>query len=273
MSRPLVTYRTLTEPDRAALAALLRVHQPEDAFLMHVLVRGGIDGFHGCFEDDELIGALWHQRGAVCAAAATPVEAARVLAARLRDRARWGSVVGPEIPCAAVAEELAGGTEPRLNRVQTFMAAPREARLCDAASDVEPARVGDVEALVPLVASYRVEDRLARPEDDHTDWIRAHVVERIRAGLLYVVRVRGRIVFTGSFTYLGPTGGGLGGIYTLPEFRGRGVAARATAGMARIALEAGPWITLHVAQDNAPAIRCYRNAGLEERGTLRLTFR
>jgi hypothetical protein len=267
VKRPLVTYRTLAEADRAQLAGLLRVRQPDDAYLLHVLVTHGIDGFHGCFEDDALVGALWHVRGAVCAAAATTAEAARVLAARLRDRSQWGSVVGPDIPCSAVTAELSAGTPPRLDRVQTFMAAGRDAALGPDEPTLEPATADDVEELVPLVASYRVEDRLALAEDDHTDWIRAHVCERVRAGLLYVARDGGRIEFTGSFTYLGPAGGGLGGIYTVPERRGRGLAARAAAGKARNPHQTGPLVTNQRAPDNTPAQRFYKKARVAERGT------
>jgi predicted GNAT family acetyltransferase len=88
-----------------------------------------------------------------------------------------------------------------------------------------------------------------------------------------VVEEGRRLVFTGAFSFLGPDGSGLGGIYTVPDARGRGIAARATAGLARIGLQRGPVVTLHVAMTNAAARRCYENAGFEPDGHYRLTFR
>jgi len=273
VKRELVTYRSLGEPDRASLAALLREGGPADAYLTHTLIESGPRGFHGCFEGERLFGALWNRQGALSAAACTPPESATVLAGRLRHRDRWSSVVGPEVPCTAIADALLEGGTPRVHRRQAFMVARRGDDLGPGEPRLEKAQRADVDALVPLVARYRVEDGLARPTDDHRGWIREHLAGRVRGGHLFLVRDGGQIVFTGSFTFLGAAGAGLGGIYTVPEARGRGLAGRATATLARQALEVGPCLTLHVAPDNEAAIRSYRRAGLCAAGSFRLTFR
>jgi predicted GNAT family acetyltransferase len=82
-----------------------------------------------------------------------------------------------------------------------------------------------------------------------------------------------RIIFTGAFNFVGPFGSGIGGIYTVPDARGKGLAQRATAELARIALADGPVVTLHVDPANAPAIRAYQKAGFRAVGKFRLTFR
>jgi predicted GNAT family acetyltransferase len=161
----------------------------------------------------------------------------------------------------------------RVDRLQAFMSVVRGEPLGPGEPLLRRARYEDVNELVPLVARYRVEDGLSSADEDHTVWIRAHTIERIGAGHLYVLEVAGRIVFTGAFNFAGRHGAGLGGIYTLPEARGRGIAARATSELCRIALRLGPAATLHVDPRNAPAIRAYEKAGLRRTGDFRLTFR
>jgi predicted GNAT family acetyltransferase len=90
---------------------------------------------------------------------------------------------------------------------------------------------------------------------------------------VYVVEENGRIVFTGAFNFRGESGSGLGGIYTVADARGRGVATRATAELCRIGFAHGPVVTLHVDKRNAAAIRCYEKAGFVREGEFRLTFR
>ena len=106
-----------------------------------------------------------------------------------------------------------------------------------------------------------------------TAWIRDHTEERISAGHVYVVEDGGAIVFMAAFNFLGAFGAGLGGIYTAPDARGKGLASRGTAEMCRIALAAGPVATLHVDPANTPAVRAYLRAGLRAEGGYRLTFR
>lgn len=273
MTAPLVTYRSLGDADRPELGRLLRAGGPADAYLAHTLLACGPSGFHGAFRGAELFGALWHQHGAVTVAAATPPDAARILAGRLRQREHWSSVVGPEEPCRPVAELFRDGRPCRVDRVQVFMAVHRGDDVADGEPDLEEAVAGDVDELVPLVARYRVEDRLAHATDDHRAWIRSHMADRIRARHVFVLRRNGSIVFTGSYTFLSAAGSGLGGIYTCPASRGQGIARRGTAEMVRRAFESAPFVTLHVAPDNASAVACYERAGFRRHGRFRLTFR
>jgi len=272
MTRSRTTYRPVSGADRPALEALLRGGLPTDAYLLHTLLVHGVTGFHGAYHDADLTGAIWERKGALSAAAATDPTDAAALATRLGVRERWSSVVGPSDPCEAMARALLGAARPRVDREQVFMVATAAAALGPGEPGLRPARPSELDRIVPLVARYRVEDRLAASGNDHLDWIRSHVAERIDGGRLYLIGDP-EIVFCASFTFLGPVGGGLGGIYTVPRARGRGLAARATADLCRIALREGAFATLHVAPDNEPAVRCYERAGLVRAGTLRLTFR
>lgn len=269
----MLTVGPLRSSDREPLESLLARGGPADAFLRDALVAHGMGEFVGAFEGGALVGASWFRRGAICAASQTPRRAARPLAAAMASRAVWGSVVGPESPCGDIVAALRGSERFRVDRVQKFMFVEQGTPLGPGEPRLRRARPKDLDVLVPLVHRYRIEDGLARRTDPVTSWIRDHTAERISAGHVWVVEEEGSIVFTGAFNFLGPFGAGLGGIYTVPEARGRGIATRAVAAMCRIALERGPSVTLHVEPRNAAAIRAYENAGLRRAGEFRLTFR
>ena len=265
--------RPLNDGDSTALTELLEAGGPMDAYLLDALAAGGIGGFFGAWDGPALGGAVFLRRGAISAAARTSRSASYALAATASARGPWSSIVGPEEPCRALAEALRTSAPFRVDRVQAFMAASRGDPLGPGEAGLRRATMADLGALVPLVARYRVEDGLSAPEDDHTAWIRAHTAERITVRLLWVVEQAGRIVFTAAYNFAGPRGAGVGGVYTIPEARGRGIAGRAMADLARIALEEGPVVTLHVDPRNAAAIRAYEKAGLRRAGEFRLTFR
>jgi len=265
--------RPLSEDDRDALAAFLVSGMPADAYLLDALDMGGLPGFFGAWSGESLDGVAFQRRGAVSAASRTSDDAARALAVALSARDPWTSIVGPERPCSFLVDAYRESQPFRVDRVQTFMAVVRGDALGPGESGVRRATAADLDALVPMIAAYRVEDGLSRRGDDHSAWIRTHTKERVESGNLFVLESGGRIVFTGAFNFAGRFGSGLGGIFTEPSERGKGLASRAVADMCRMALARGPVATLHVAQDNAAAIRAYEKAGFRIAGRYRLTFR
>jgi RimJ/RimL family protein N-acetyltransferase len=268
-----VACRPLTADDTEPLTAFLGSGMPWDAFLLDALDAGGASGFYGAFDGDALDGVAFLRRGAVSAGARTSRHSAHALAATLGARDPWTSVVGPEEPCREIVSCFRGRQPFRVDRVQQFMSVARGEPLGPGDSGARRATAEDLDALVPIIARYRVEDGLSNPGDDHGAWIRAHTMERIHCGNLFVVEDAGAIVFTGAFNFAGRAGAGLGGIYTVPALRARGIASRATSDLCRIALDAGPVATLHVDPRNVAAIRAYEKAGLKRAGEFRLTFR
>ena len=263
----------MRQDERDALTAFLIGGMPADAYLLDALENGGVTGFYGAWAARSLEGVAFQRRGAVSASSRTTVAAARALAVALSARDPWTSIVGPEGPCSLLVDAYRESQPFRVDRVQTFMTVSRGDELGPGGSGVRRATGADLEVLVPMIAAYRVEDGLSRRGDDHSAWIRTHAKERIESGNLFVLESGGRVVFTGAFNFTGRYGSGLGGIYTEPSARGRGLASRAVADLCRMALATGPVATLHVAQGNVPAIRAYEKAGFRKAGTYRLTFR
>ncbi len=268
-----IRVRDVGPRDEPHLWRLLAAGGGPDSWLRHALRREGARGFLGAWDDDGVLrGATLLRSGALCAARLSTDAAIDALLPVLRTRGAWYSLVGPERPCARLAAGLAAGSTPRVDRAQVFMLVTDVERLGPIAADLRPARPQDLDALVPLVAAYRHEDGLTPEGVDPSDWLREHLSTRITHENVRVIEDGGEIVFTGAFNFRGSEGSGLGGIYTVPAARGRGLASRATAALCRIGLSEGPVVTLHVDARNAPALRCYEKAGLVREGEYRLTF-
>lgn len=265
--------RPLDDSDAETIESFVGAGGAADAYLLDAFDREGAEGFWGAYEGGAVVGVAVLRRSAICPASATLRAAARPLALAMTRREAWGSVVGPDPPSGDFVDALRGREALRVDRRQDFLFVRRGEPLGPGEPSLRPAVQDDVRSLVPLVHAYRVEDGLARPGDPITAWLREHTEERVASGHLFVVGDPGRFVFVGAFNFHGRRGTGLGGIYTVPEMRGRGLAARATAEMCRIAFAESPVVTLHVNPRNAPAIAAYRRAGLRQAGTYRLTFR
>lgn len=263
----------MTRSEHGVIDAFAEAGGPADVHLLDALDGDGPDDFWGAFDGGSLVGLALYRRGSICPASATLRAAARPLAATLSAHASWGSVVGPDPPSSELVDALRGREPFRVDRRQAFLFVRGGDPLGERDARVRPATLRDLDALAPLVHRYRVEDGLTRPGDPIATWIREHTEERIDAGHVFVLEEEGRLVFTGAFNFHGPRGTGLGGIYTVPEARGRGIASRATAALCERAFAESPVVTLHVNPANVAALAAYRRAGFRAAGHYRLTFR
>jgi GNAT superfamily N-acetyltransferase len=98
------------------------------------------------------------------------------------------------------------------------------------------------------------------------------IERRIRLGRSCVLGDPDRIVFKADLGVYARTGAEVHNVYTVPERRGEGIAARATSEMARRALATVPVVSLAVRPENAPAIRAYERAGFRRGFDFRLIF-
>jgi predicted GNAT family acetyltransferase len=64
----------------------------------------------------------------------------------------------------------------------------------------------------------------------------------------------------------------IGGVYVLPEYRGRGIGRRMTAVFAGELLAQGRGVTLFVKKNNQAAQRIYRQVGFEDAGDYRISY-
>lgn len=114
----------------------------------------------------------------------------------------------------------------------------------------------DAAQLAKLMAS-----RKERPENSEEE-----CADMIRKMPIYGVFIDGKIVsYAGSFIQL-PQIWMIGGVYTHPDFRGKGYATLATLAVTKEALSKASVAALFARSDNAPALRAYYNIGYRKIG-------
>src|SRR5262249_12208738 len=159
--------------------------------------------------------------------------------------------------------------------VERRMPQPREARphqpVYEIAEPPEPgesglraARLGDLERLIPAcAAAHRLElgiDPLAR-DAEAFHWRTASQIEDRRSGLWLAGDV---ILFKAEASAWTPQAVQVSQVWTDPEARGRGHAARGMRDLCRILLETTPSVTLFVRSENVPAIALYERIGMHK---------
>ena len=105
------------------------------------------------------------------------------------------------------------------------------------------------------------------PERVDRRWLYSTIDARTRDGSTQVLGPVGGLWTKLDFGSVGAAGDVLEGVFTFPEQRGRGLAAELVAScMAR----SDAAVSLHVAEHNAAARRCYERAGMQVAGRCRL---
>ncbi len=125
----------------------------------------------------------------------------------------------------------------------------------------EEAREEDVESLVKLEMSFQLEYLGAVSRD----WeIRLRTLRLVESRALALARGEGRPVAKAEMEAMTPLADELGGVYTLPEFRRRGLAAAVCSLLCARSLSLGKVVRLEARADNVPALSLYRGLGFKE---------
>jgi predicted GNAT family acetyltransferase len=130
----------------------------------------------------------------------------------------------------------------------------------------------DLEAIFPLQAAYEQEEVLPRgtafsPRNCRLSL--AHILNRER---ILVAELDSRIVGKINTNAESFTRCQIGGVYVLPEYRGRGIATRMTAVLAAELNAAGRGLSLFVKTRNTTALAVYHRIGFEVRGDYRICY-
>lgn len=192
---------------------------------------------------------------------------ARVIGAAIRTRLRPEMVVGPREACDALID---GWTDARPTRChdQRLYVVERGPARDGPAVGLRPASLDEAPQIAALGRAMELED-LGRVPADDAAW-QATVRDRIAERRTWVVERGGEIVFQVHVGTRHALGCQIGGTYTVPSARGRGFATAAMAALIPILLADHPRVTLHVNEQNTPAVRVYENAGFRRATPFRL---
>jgi ribosomal protein S18 acetylase RimI-like enzyme len=177
------------------------------------------------------------------------------------DVARYESLLGLE-PKASVAYRL-------MTRAGGSRAAPPAAY---PGLSLRRASIADLDALMYLQEAYEVEEVLTPVHEFNRAACRASLARALERQLVFVAVEEGIFVGKAGTNARGFRVDQVGGVYTLPERRGRGVAA---ALMAALLAEIGSSFkrpALFVKPTNAAARALYRGLGFEDVGDYRADY-
>ncbi len=265
--------RALGRADTAEALELLRARPVQNVYLEH-LVRlgalGGMPGFQGYFAGSRLAGVmLIAGNGGTALDVVEPAGIAELAAAARASVVAPRHIVGAEELTAPFWEAYAWpGLVPLWTRREPVYVVGRAERKVSAvpggAAAVERAGERDLDAVVANSARQYVEDlKVDRCAQDPGGFRERHALE-LRDGRWWVARERGRIVFQ---AHVGPENEQvvqIGGVFSAPDVRGRGVASRALAALADRLLARLPGVSLFCDEENLAARRVYARVGFRD---------
>jgi GNAT superfamily N-acetyltransferase len=137
---------------------------------------------------------------------------------------------------------------------------------------VRLAAPGDLEALLPLQKAYELEEVLTPVHRFDAAACRAALARSLKEQLIFVAEESGVIVAKGGTNARGLGYDQIGGVYTLPERRGRGIATALVGRLVAAIAALNRGIVLFVKPGNAAAISLYRGLGFEDIGPYRADY-
>ena len=180
------------------------------------------------------------------------------------DVSRYESLLGLE-PRASVAYRL-------MSRAAASAPAPRAGPRAYPGLSLRRATIADLDALMYLQEAYEREEVLTPVHEFNRAACRASLARAIERQLIFVAAEDGIFVGKAGTNARGFRVDQVGGVYTLPERRGRGVA---TALMALLLDEVGASLkspALFVKPTNAAARALYQGLGFEDVGDYRADY-
>ena len=126
---------------------------------------------------------------------------------------------------------------------------------------VRPATLDELDEVARLASAMSYEEIQMDPLRDHPIGYRRLIEQRIRLERYWVLVEDGRIKFQVHLNSLTPSAGQITGVYTPPEFRGRGYARRGLGAFCLAGLGITPTLCLFVNDFNTAALRLYESLG------------
>jgi len=270
----------LSEADRPALDRFLDQERWGSLYLRSLVHDSGVSPtavpehgrFLGAWREGELTAVLFAGNSRNLSSLGAADDLPPLLARAFDAPAPPRLFVGPAEHARSVREAFAHhGALPFLDREQLYYVLTPDALRVREPSPIRPAREEDVEAVTQAQAAMTEEDLHVPRGNIDLARLREISTRRIRAGKVWVVMDGEVLVFKTEESARTPDGLLVGGVFTDPGHRGRGLATRGIAAWARRSFEEGVrFLALHVDRGNTPAVRAYEQVGFRRHSTLRL---
>lgn len=165
------------------------------------------------------------------------------------------------------------GMEPRLQREQVYMSVERgHLAHHDPLPELRTATPEDYALIEDTGARLRAEELEEDPRVSDPRAYARRVEEECRDGFTYLWRTREGLRFRASISARTADAAQISGVYTPPEWRGRGFATRGVGELCRRLFEQSRFACLFVNDTNAPALAVYRRLGFQPIARWRSAF-
>lgn len=137
---------------------------------------------------------------------------------------------------------------------------------------VDRATPADVDGILPLQTLYEREEVIPPGDPFDPETCRASLRASLSSQLVYLARDGGRPVAKAGTNARGLSWDQVGGVFTLPEWRGRGLATALVSRLAADRMAAGRRMCLFVKPANERARRAYARVGFVHSGSFRISY-
>jgi len=137
---------------------------------------------------------------------------------------------------------------------------------------LRPAAAADASALYPLQRDYELEEVLIDPGQFNAQACLAGLRQTLRRQIVFLAEREGRPVAKAGTNARGFGVDQIGGVFTVQEERGRGIAARVMRVLLDRIFEDKPAASLFVKKHNAPAVALYRRLGFRTLEDYRISY-
>ncbi|MBI9105198.1 MAG: GNAT family N-acetyltransferase [Spirochaetales bacterium] len=137
---------------------------------------------------------------------------------------------------------------------------------------IKKAEISDFNLLMPLRKAYEIEEVLLVKSNFNEQASRNRFRKTILEKAVFFGTVQNKPAATCCINTEGIAWYQIGGVFTRPEYRSKGISARLMAELAVYAGNFGKNLTLFVKKDNLPALKLYSNCGFSTAGEFRITY-
>ena len=270
----------LSDGDRVPLLRLLEDDSPATVYLRSLVHEHGVDAtdelahgrFYGFWRDDVLRTVVFASNARNMSTFGDPLGLAPLMDQILQGPVRPRLFVGPEDHAPAVRRGLfRDGFRARLDRRQRYYVMAPTDRASLEEVPLRPASHDDLDTVVRAHADMIREDLEIPTANLDLSRLRELAKRRVDEEKIWVVTEGKHLVFKTEEISRSREGVLVGGVYTHPDHRGRGLASRGMATWAtRLFTQDVRLLALHVNDGNVPAYRAYERAGFRRYTSLRL---
>lgn len=137
---------------------------------------------------------------------------------------------------------------------------------------IRPASPRDLESILPLQKSYEIEEVLPDPCMYSSSSSRQNLLSILNREISVVAVKDGEIIAKANTNGTGFVYSQIGGVYTVPRFRGMGIATATVSLLIDMIIKSGKQISLFVKTGNHAAIRVYLKLGFRQVCEFQITY-